>query len=188
MINPAFIGFQEEASLLGAMVIGYGELDLTFANMAGIALGERYAVLEACHSVRSESARLKIADALAASALQKHELKVPYEIAHRGMRFCLKLRNQYAHAQWGDLKVGYLSFTNAEDAFKRPLTKTKWKKISIELLKEQEAFFENTRKWLIYLEITLENIAAGQPKRVNRPEKVRQPKLSAQMSKSNRKR
>lgn len=168
MINPAFINRPEEAALLGSLVIGYGELDISFSLIAGLAINHKYAVLEACHSVRSEEGRLKIAKALAADAFIEGGLGREYEIAERGMRFCLKIRNQFAHAQWGDFPDG-LKFTNPESSFSRPLKPIEWKLITIDLLKSQEAFFENTRMWLIYLEMVLSARTKNQIPYLNKP-------------------
>jgi hypothetical protein len=154
MINPAFIQFPQEAALLGQMVIGYGELDLTFAHNCGMVISHQYAVLEACHSVRSESARLDIANALGFEAFHQTGLGAEYDLAHRAMRYCLKVRNLYSHVHWGDMN-GILCPANAEAAFSRPLKPVKWVPVYLEHLQEQEAYFEYTRKWLLWLQLTL---------------------------------
>jgi len=174
MINPAFMHRQEEAALLGAMVIGYGELDVSFSHIAGLAINHKYAVLEACHSVRSEEGRLKIAKALAADAFNERGLRREYAITERGMRFCLKIRNQFAHAQWGDFPDG-LKFTNPESAFSRPLKPIEWKLITLDLLRAQEAFFENTRMWLIYLEMVVASRVKNQIPYLNKPPEMNLP-------------
>jgi len=174
MINPAFMNRPGEAALLGALVIGYGELDISFSLIAGLAINHKYAVLEACHSVRSESGRLDIAKALAVDSFVAGGLGREFEIAERGMRACLKIRNQFAHAQWGDFEEG-LKITNPERAFSRPLKKIEWKLVTLDLLKTQEAFFENTRMWLIYLEKVLELRAENQIPYLNRPPEIHIP-------------
>jgi hypothetical protein len=176
MINPAFMNHREEAALLGDMVIGYGELDITFSHIAGIAINHKYAVLEACHKIRSESARIDIANALAHEAFEQRGLSKEYDHAQTAMRFCLKVRNQYAHAQWASID-GQLKFTNPENAFSRPLKPTVWKEINLVLLGEQERFFENTRMWLLYLEMTLEGQTKRQPVYLNKPPKMQQPNM-----------
>lgn len=78
MINPAFANFPDEATLIGTMVIGYGELELAFGALAGIALDQQFSLLKAFHSIRSESARIKIADALCCGAFEKFDLAGDY--------------------------------------------------------------------------------------------------------------
>jgi hypothetical protein len=182
MINPAFINFPEEASLLGAMVIGYGELDLSFAHMAGLAIGQTYAVLDACHVIRSESGRLDIANALAVNSFRQMKLGEEYEYSHKAVRFCLKLRNQHAHSQWGEIE-GRLMFSSAEGAFRQPLQPIRWNLITLDLLKKQEAYFEHTRKCLLTLITLLE--ARGKTRFVPllMPEEMHQPHMQSQMPK-----
>ncbi len=176
MINPAFMSRREEAALLGDMVIGYGELEITFAHIAGLAINHKYAVLEACHKVRSELGRIDIAHALSHEALDQQGLGPEFAYAESALRYCLKVRNQYAHAQWGDFPDG-LKFTNPEQAFSRPLKPTLWKSINLELLTQQERFFENTRMWLIFLEVQLEAKAARRVLHLNKPQEMPQPNL-----------
>lgn len=47
MINPVHETFPQEASLIGLMVIGYSELDISLCFMAGLALGGKWTVLDA---------------------------------------------------------------------------------------------------------------------------------------------
>jgi hypothetical protein len=176
MINPAFMNHRDEAALLGDIVIGYGELDITFSHIAGLAINHKYAVLEACHAIRSEGGRIDIAHALAHEAFQQRGFSEEFAYAGKAIRFCLKVRNQYAHAQWGSMG-GVLKFTNPEEAFSRPLKPTVWKELSLDLLTEQERFFENTRMWLIYLETSLEEQAKGRSPTLNKPPKMQQPNM-----------
>jgi hypothetical protein len=179
MINPAFIGYPEEAALLGAMVIGYGELDLSFGHMAGLVLGQTYAVLDACHSVRSESARLDIAHALAAGAFNRANLVEEYTYSHAAMRYCLKVRNQHSHSQWADIKHG-LHFTNAEGSFSQPLKPIAWKLITLDLLRKQEAYFEHTRMCLLTLITLLEARGKRSHVPLHMPQALPQPSMHSQ--------
>lgn len=185
MINPAFIAYPDEAALLGAMIIGYGELDLSFAHMAGLVVGQTYAVLDACHSVRSESARLDIAHALAAAAFKRANLESEYTYTHASTRFCLRLRNQFTHSQWADMDEG-LSFTNAEGAFKAPLTKIAWKRIDLDLLKKQEAYFEHTRLCILTLVHLLEQRGKSRFVPFHLPPRIPQPRMHLQPPKQGR--
>jgi hypothetical protein len=188
MINPAFINYPEEAALLGAMVIGYGEIDLSFAHMAGLVVGQTYAVLDACHAVRSETARLDVAHALAAGAFKRVNLEDEYTYTHAAVRHCLRIRNQHAHSQWGDLEGLHLS--NAERAFSQPLKPIEWKPITLELLKQQEAYFEHTRLCVLTMITLLEqaqkrvqHIRLTMPKALPRPNLHSQPPKQARARK-----
>ncbi len=188
MINPAFIKRQEEAALLGTMVVGYGELDLSFASIAGMAIKHQFAVLEACHKVRSERGRLDIAIALSHEAFEEAGLKLQFCYTTQALGRCLRIRNQYAHAQWGDVAGLGLCMTNPENSFQRPLKPTKWQPVPLDLLTKQEAFFENTRKWIIFLEMTLRGQHDGRRCSLQEPPKMPLPNLHTSPRKSGRSR
>jgi hypothetical protein len=101
MINPAFVNYPEEAKLLGELVLGYGELDILFTIMAGTALRQRFPLLHAVNRVRSETARLDVAHAMAKQRFADLKLAAEYARIEKAMRFCLRVRNQWAHSQWG---------------------------------------------------------------------------------------
>lgn len=176
MINPAFINFPEEELFLGRMVIGYGELEISLIHLAGVAIGRKWEVLHACHCVRTEIGKIDIANALAKEAMATHGLGTEFSTLVGHMRHCLKIRNQYAHSHWGDLN-GTLSFMNADKTFETPMKPINWKSLSIGLIKLQESFFENTRKWLLFLLITLEERERNHIPYLKRPEEMQLPNL-----------
>lgn len=185
MINPAFISYPEEAKLLGELVLGYGELDLSFAFTCGIAVQQKYALLHAVNQVRSETARLDIAHALAADAFAKLGLAEEYRRAHQAIKYCLKIRNQWAHAQWGDMNPYGLAFTRTDgDVFALPLKRTVWNSIKLDLLQKQEAYFEYTRRCILTLESNLIPILAGKPAQLEFPPEIHRPSMHSQWSKS----
>lgn len=153
---------------MGEMVIGYGELDITFSMICGIALGHKWAVLDACHKIRAETQRLDVADALAKESFEQLGMKEDYDRSLSQMKICLKIRNQYAHSQWGEFE-GVLKFLNPDSAFERPLKPAVWKSVSAALLLEQADYFENTRLWLIFLEMEIEAKRTGKPSGLRKP-------------------
>lgn len=187
MINPAFLNYPEEARLLGELVLGYGELDISFCMMCGIATQRQFELLHAVNQVRSESARLDIANALSVDAFAELGLSREYARTHKAVRFCLKVRNQWAHSQWGDLSPHGLAFTKTDgDVFARPLKRTVWNSITADLLRKQEAFFEYTRHCILTVEMNLRPILDGRkPKFDMRPE-MHEPNMKNQWSKSAR--
>ena len=78
MINPAFLKYPEEARLLGELVLGYGELDISFCMMCGVATKRQFELLHAVNQVRSETARLDIANALSVNYFQELGLTHEY--------------------------------------------------------------------------------------------------------------
>ena len=174
MINPAFKNFPEEELYLGRIVIGYGELEINLIHLSGLAINQKWPVLAACHSVRTETGKIDIAVALAKDAMKEQGLGAEFEIAVRYLRHCLTIRNNYAHAHWGEFQ-GELKFMKADGAFERPLKPIQWKAITLDLVKQQEAFFENTRKWLLYLVLTLEARYENQIPYLNTPAEMQLP-------------
>ena len=81
-----------------------------------------------------------------------------YAISHKMIHECLNIRNRYAHCNWR--KDGrQLEFLDAKDIFKdgtAPQDDERWRRLTIPILKAQAAFFEGTRKWLLYLGLMLQ--------------------------------
>ncbi|MBN9310512.1 hypothetical protein [Devosia sp.] len=172
MINPAFTRFPEEANLLGQLVLGYGELDISFALMAGMAIGKQFEVLHAVHQVRSETARLDIAHALSSKAFSSLGLKDDYVEAKSAVKHCLKIRNQYAHCHWADLHVLGLGFINVEGDYFAKAEPRFFKGVTVKLLQEQEAFFEYARHCVLTVQANIGPLRANLPRAYDmRPKK-----------------
>src|SRR5262249_34360443 len=72
------------------------------------------ATLKAMFRIRGETARINIGDALGHQFYDKLGLGADFEMAVRAMRYCLKIRNQYAHCNWDDDRLsGRLAFVTA---------------------------------------------------------------------------
>lgn len=174
MINPAFINFPEEELYLGRIVIGYGELEILLIHLSGVAINQKWPVLDACHSVRTETGKIDIAVALAKDAMRAQGLGDEFDLSVKYLRHCLTIRNNYAHAHWGEFQ-GTLKFMKADRAFERPLKPVEWRELPLDLIKQQEAFFENTRKWLLYLLLVLEARAENRIPYLNKPKEMQLP-------------
>ena len=167
-MNPAFLNFPEEAALIGAMVIGYGELELSFGALAGGAMQHKFAVLNALHCVRSETNRIEIADALCKTAIESLGFKAEYEVMLQALRYCLKIRNEYAHSHWAEME-GKLFVTDGEKALKNVGSRPLWFPVPLDMLKKQEAFFENTRMQILALDMNSELILNGKRAAIKTP-------------------
>jgi hypothetical protein len=79
-------------------------------------------------------------------AYKKLELGVDFELAVSAMRYCLKIRNQYAHCNWYDDRSGRLAFVNVEEIAKGDqlisgfddLTR---RYVDVPILEKQEQYF-----------------------------------------------
>lgn len=151
MINPSHAAFPAEANLIGLMVLGYSELDITLCFVGGLALGQKWAVLSALHALDNESARLDMVNRLVKHVMIERGIDAKFGEAIGAMRHCKKIRNQYAHAQWID-RNNTLMFASAKDIPWKADGVIQWKVTNFHLLQKQKAYFEYTRKCLIWLE------------------------------------
>jgi hypothetical protein len=172
MFNPALHLFPKEAALVGLLVAGYGELDICLGHVCGLAVGDKYAVLEALNKVSSEQARIEIANSLAKHILEAKGFGTKFGEAVGAINLCRKIRNQYAHAQWLGVD-GKLGFVRAESINWRDKNSIRWSTLTVSVLENQEAYFEYTRKCLIWLEFQLgtpkPSVAIPWPKHMQRP-------------------
>lgn len=114
-ILPSFVRFEAEGQIIGRLLAGYGELELQLCNCVSMVISDLDAVFKAMFRIRGETPRIKIADALGRKPYAAHQLESEFSDAIRAMRYCLKIRNQYAHCQWYDDNTGKLAFVNLEE-------------------------------------------------------------------------
>ncbi|RVD55735.1 MAG: hypothetical protein EOS30_29245 [Mesorhizobium sp.] len=185
MINPVFVSYPEEARLLGELVLGYGELDISFALTAGVATRNKFVLLHAVNQVRSETSRLDLAHALSVGAFTELGLADEYARIHKAIRFCLKVRNQWAHSQYGHGPEKGLAFTRTDgDVFAAPVKPTVWNCIKLELLQKQEAYFEYCRRCILTVESNLVPILVGKPAQLQMPPEMHEPHMQSQWSRA----
>jgi hypothetical protein len=154
--HARFHRFPKEAAIIGRLLAGYGEIDFTFALMVVKICGDEDTILRAIFRMRTEAGRISLADTLVAPCLEPFaDLFGHYSHALGCVRFCLTLRNQYAHCHWNDHDEGGLFFTNLEEAAKPAKGFNKglgWSHVDVPLLTDQENFFIHTRRCLWHIE------------------------------------
>ena len=146
MVMPAFHRFPGEAAIIGRLLAGYAELEIDLLHCVSVAREDFDATLKAMFRIRGETARINIGDALGRQAYEKLELGVDFELAVSAMRYCLKIRNQYAHCNWYDDRSGRLAFVNVEEIAKGDqlisgfddLTR---RYVDVPILEKQEQYF-----------------------------------------------
>ena len=104
MVMPAFHRFPNEAAIIGRLLAGYAELEIGLLHCVTVAREEDDfdATLKAMFRIRGETARINVGDALGRQVYDKLGLGADFEMAVSAMRYCLKIRNQYAHCNWYD--------------------------------------------------------------------------------------
>jgi hypothetical protein len=149
MVMPAFQRFPDEAAIIGRLLAGYAELEIDLLHCVSQVREDFDATLKAMFRIRSETSRINIADALGRQLYHRLGLRSDFEIAVSAMRYCLKIRNQYAHCNWYDDRSGRLAFVNVEEIAKEnqfisgfdSLTR---RYVDVPTLQEQERYFAYT--------------------------------------------
>jgi len=133
----------------------------------------------AMYCVRSEGARVDIAEALLMPKMQGAGLSDQYIHTMAEMRFCKGVRNQYAHAHWMDVPER-LQFFNLENIAKSSLPNPLVNPVSIDvpLLRLQENHFGYVDDLLTYLEKEYcRKALGGEEHDIQKPRQERRPKL-----------
>jgi len=182
-IMPAFDTFPKEGSIVGRLLAGYGELELGLCFCVAAVRDDFDMVFKAMFRPRGESQRIAIGDAMGREPFQRLKLGRRFEEAVASTRYCLKIRNQYAHCYWTDDFGRQLGFVELEDTAKsnQPVNNVfqiKAHDLTLALLQKQEAYFVYTRRYLTSLEHCARAGAAPTPSHpLTFPQKVKRPIL-----------
>ena len=155
-IMPAFIKLPQEAAIIGRLLVGYAELELELCFCVAVAKDDFDLAFKTMFRPRGETQRVQIADAVGRPCYHRLKLGSHFEDAISAVKFCLKLRNQYAHCQWHDDYGRQLGFVELEDLANdnQPVTNlgdAEIKHLDLALLQQQEAYFVYTSRLLLYL-------------------------------------
>jgi hypothetical protein len=153
---PAFQKYHNEAAIIGRLLAGYTTLEISLLNCTHVIRDDFDTVLKTMFRVRGETQRINIADAFGRHHYHKHKLATQFERAISSMRYCLRIRNQYAHCVWYDDLSGRLSLTNLEDTAKKHKYLSDFGSlpvfyVDIPLLQKQEEFFFYTNGLLCWV-------------------------------------
>ena len=185
-IMAPFSKFSTEGDTIGRLLAGYSNIEMSLFHAVHMATGDFNTALKKMFGIRSESGRIRAAEKLALLEYQRLKLAADFEKALRVMRYCLKIRNQYAHWVWWDDNSGKLAFANVEDLTKYKskvtnLEKLKAHHVDADLLKAQEAYFVYADDLLLWVNyegrFTQGKLGNAKQNPVNKPEGVKRPKL-----------
>jgi hypothetical protein len=179
-IVPAFADEINRGWLIGQMLIGYSEIEFELSMVVqGAYDHDGLMALRSMFRVRSESARVDVADALLQNRMVALGLSDEYEATLEAIQFCKRIRNTYSHSHWS-LDGEDLRYYNYEEAAKlrEPKIKVDFKYVDAKLLMRQLAYFNYTRYCLLHLQSRLgdhsgKKNADPQPW----PERMQKPKL-----------
>jgi hypothetical protein len=143
-IMPAFERFPQEAELIGKLLTGYGELEFTLAWSVRWIIDDADVAMRWLYKSRGESLRISTAESLTYSTVRGHKHEALWRDALDNLRHCLKIRNQYAHANWVD-GPNELKFASLEGVVHQqgPVDPTALptNAVQVSSLRKQEAYF-----------------------------------------------
>jgi len=181
-ILAPFKKFSNEGSAVGRLLAGYSNIEVGLLNCVQMACGgDLDTVLKRMFRIRGEMRRIDKAEKLGHLGYQRLGLDGDFKKAIRVVRYCLKIRNQYAHWVWWDDYSGKLAFANLEDLAKRSrpvrdLGKLHAFHVDATLLDAQEAYFVYADEYLAWINYEgrfrvgdLRNQPLLKPKPVRRP-------------------
>jgi hypothetical protein len=113
-ILPPFEAYPEEGAIIGRLVTGYGELEYELAMCVGWIAQDQDLALKLMYRLRGEN-RTIAADLLGRRMVPTGVLRTVFEQGVGALNECRKIRNQYAHANWGSDQNG-LWFVDLEEA------------------------------------------------------------------------
>jgi hypothetical protein len=152
-LMPCFMPEQafSEGVVIGRLLAGYGELELTMCDcLIKARQGDFDGPVREIFGQRGAEGRIRTAKKLLVPHYTKANLHPLLISALNNLEWCRQIRNQYAHCQWYWTKDEGLCFVNLEALAKHP---TKIDKITANrqpigllLLKKQEEFFAYV-KW-----------------------------------------
>lgn len=151
---PAFDQCPNEFAIIGKLLAAYGDMEFDLMYSVAVVHSIDMAI-KTMFRPRGESARVEIADAMAREAYTKRGLETPWSEAIGNFKYCLRVRNQYAHCNWfwrSDTGLGFV------DLQEMALAKTHLRMqnltvypLDLKLLQEQEEYFAYVQSCLRYL-------------------------------------
>jgi hypothetical protein len=180
----AFNKFSNEGVLIGRLLAAYADLELSLFHCVNVTRDDFDTVYKAMFKERGESRRINIADIFGRQKYQELGLGAYFEMAISSMRYCLKIRNQFAHSLWYDDYSGLLAFANLEEITEnnnaiKDLKDLTIHHIDIPILLLQQQYFEYSDSLLAWVNFDGRRIA-GKPSRPQEPapKQLERPPLS----------
>jgi hypothetical protein len=181
-ILAPFHKFAAEGGTVGRLLAGYSNIEVGLMHCVAQASNLDRA-LKGMFRYRGETRRIDEAQKLGHTYYTQHGLAVDFLKAVRVVRYCLKIRNQYAHWVWWDDYSGDLAFANLEDVAKRKrpvrnLQKLLTHHVNATLLTQQEAYFVYADDYLAWINYEGRYRAKALTKQLlPKPKPVRRPML-----------
>ena len=169
----AFSKFTDEGFIIGCLLTAYADMELSLFHCVNVTRDDFDTVYKAMFKERGESRRINMADIFGRQKYHTLGLGTHFEMAISSVRYCLKIRNQYAHCVWYDDYSGLLAFTNLEEVTDsnrvvKDLNDLTIRHIDVDILVQQEKYFEYTEEFLTWVNIEGRRVA-GKPSYPKQP-------------------
>jgi len=157
-LMPCFGPYQAPAEgiLIGRLLAGYGELEVSMCACLIAIEGQFDAPIRQLFNERSAEKRIKESKKALIPEYTKAGLHIELAEALQDMEWCRTLRNQYAHCQWYWTSHEGLCFVNLEELAKQPAQilalMTNKHSIDVKLLLVQEEYFNYVKESFAHLE------------------------------------
>lgn len=152
----AFRDFPNEANAIGMILSSYTSLEVDLMNCVKSVRSDLDTVLKVMYRSRGEGNRIEIADALGFQAYKEMNLGNEFKDAITAIKYCVKIRNQYAHCIWWNDYSGHLAFSNIETLAKSNQKITDLKNMNIchvdlNILHDQLSYYEYASDFLMWI-------------------------------------
>ena len=181
--KKAFTRFSDEGIIIGRLLAAYADLELSLFHCVNVTRDDFDTVYKSMFKERGETRRVNMADIFGRQNYHKLGLGTQFEMAISSIRYCLKIRNQYAHCIWYNDYSGSLAFSNLEEGTESDRIVKDFKEltihhINIDTLVLQEQYFEYTDSLLAWVNYDGRRVA-GKPSTPQQPapKQLKQPPL-----------
>jgi hypothetical protein len=116
-----FDKYPEVSECIGQMLAAYTVLELDLLHCVQMATGDFSDAFKAMFGLRGETRRINEAQKRGKPIYDQLGLGAEFAEGLMAMRFCLRIRNQYAHCMWWDDNTGKLAFANLENIATNPI-------------------------------------------------------------------
>ncbi len=140
-----------EEQLIARMVLIYGQIEGALTNILAFVLGDIDPALRTLYKLRGEAPRIDVVQEICAAKMRELGIWATFDQAIAALKHCKLIRNQYAHCIWGsngDLLVGDLTETAVQ---KQPNCTITFRRVPLDLVEEQAAYFVYTNMLLIHV-------------------------------------
>jgi len=182
--RKAFKKYKDESAIIGRLLAGYADIELSLFHCVSVARNDFDTVYKAMFQTRGETRRIDMANIFGIQMYHDLELGTQFEMAISSTRYCLRIRNQYAHCLWYDDLSGDLAFTNLEEIAQtngviNDLGGLTIRHTDVPTLTQQGSYFEYTESFLTWLNFEGRRLA-GKPSTAQQkkpPKQLKQPPL-----------